>query len=162
MKKLYQEEYNYWANKLFKNAVFKGPPRQAPPDYAAINRAQEAKRVQMQAQRDEQFRVEGISDYIDYMYENPEQERRRAATGQFFNAISPGKTPNAVLANYRTDKTITLRDVKNDGKKYFDNRTATASVKKGRIKLGKRADKPTKSGGLLGSADNEKKQLLGA
>ena len=31
MKKLYQEEYNYWANKLFKNAVFKGPPRQAPP-----------------------------------------------------------------------------------------------------------------------------------
>jgi len=160
MKKLYQEEYNYWANKLFKNAVFKGGSAPAV-DYGAINRAQEQRRLKLQGERDEQFRIEGISDYIDYMYENPEQERRRSATGQFFNAISPGKTPNQFLSSYRDNKSITLADVKGDSSKYFDNRTATASIKKGRIKLGKRADRPT-SGGLLGSDENDKKQLLGA
>ena len=160
MNTIHDTEYNYWAKKLFKNVVFKGGSAPAP-DYAAINRAQEQRRMQAQAVRDEQFRVEGISDYIDYMYENPEQEKRRSATGQFFNAISPGKTPNQFLSSYRDNKSITLADVKGDSSKYFDNRTATASIKKGRIKLGKRADRPT-SGGLLGSDENDKKQLLGA
>jgi hypothetical protein len=160
MNTIHDTEYNYWAKKLFKNVVFKGGSAPAP-DYAAINRAQEQRRMQAQAVRDEQFRVEGISDYIDYMYENPEQEKRRSATGQFFNAISPGKTPNQFLASYRDNKSITLKDVKKDSGKFFDNRTAQASVKEGRIKLGKRADKPN-STGLLGTADSEQKQLLGA
>jgi len=156
----YDEEYAYWHKKLFKNAVFKGGS--APQvDYAAIRRQQEQERQRLQAKRDEEFRIEGISDYIDYMYDNPEQERRRSATGQFFNAISPGKTPNQLLSSYRDNKTITLADIKKDTGKYFDNRTAVASVKQGRIKLGKRADKPI-SGGLLGMAETDKKQLLGA
>jgi hypothetical protein len=160
MNKLYQEEYNYWAKKLFRNAVFKGGSAPAV-DYGAINRANAQRQAKLQAERDEQFRVEGISDYIDYMYDNPEQERRRSATGQFFNAISPGKTPNQFLNSYRDNKSITLADIKKDSGKYFDNRTAQASVKEGRIRLGKRADKPN-TGGLLGSAEADKKQLLGA
>ena len=134
-------------------------------DYAAIQRQQqqeqERKRAIAQAAADEEYRVKGVSDYIDYMYDNPEQERRRSATGQFFNAISPGKTPNQFLSSYRDNQTITLADIKKDTGKYFDNRTAVASVKQGRIKLGKRADKPSQAG-LLGMAETDKKQLLGA
>ena len=161
MEKLYKEEHDYWFKKLFKNAVFKGGSAPSV-DYGAINRANAQRQAKLQAERDEQFRIEGISDYIDYMYDNPETERRRSATGQFFNAISPGKTPTDLLSSYRDNKTITLADVKKDTTgKYFANRTAVSSIKEGRIKMGKRADKPMSSG-LLGTAESEKKQLLGA
>ena len=133
----------------------------APPavDYAAIQRQQEAERARLQGIRDEEFRVSGIKDYIDYMYDNPENVSRRSATGSFYTAISEGKVPSAALAGYETDKSIGVKDVKENTSKYFTNRPAVASIKKGRIKLGKRA--VVRPEGVLGGGVTEKKTLLG-
>ena len=138
--------------------------RPSPPriDYAAIARQQEQERQRLQAIRDEQFRVEGIGDYIDYMYDNPSTERMKSATGSFFTATTPGRVPNELLKTYKQDKSITLKDIKADQGKFFSKRTAVPSLKEGRIKLGKRAAKPIETGGLLGASDQDKKQLLGA
>jgi hypothetical protein len=138
--------------------------RPSPPriDYAAIARQQEQERQRLQAIRDEQFRVEGIGDYINYMYDNPSSERMRSATGQYFTATSPGRVPNQLLDTYRDDKSITLKDIKADQGKFFAKRTAVPSLKEGRIRMGKRADKPIDTGGLLGASDQDKKRLLGA
>ena len=141
-----------------------GGGRSAPPaiDYAAIQRRQDAERKRLQDIRDEEYRVSGISDYIDYMYDNPENVSRRSATGSFYTAISEGKVPNEALSGYQTDKSIGVKDVKENTDKYFTNRAAVPSIKKGRIKLGKRAiERPA---GVLGAGDDdtEKKNLLGA
>ena len=137
--------------------------RPSPPriDYAAIARQQEAERVRLQAERDEKLRVDSIGDYINYMYDNPEQTSLRAATGQFYTATSPGRVPSSALKGYEGDKNIKLSDIKANRDKFFDQRTPVASLKEGRIRLGKRAEKPL-SANLLGSPDVEKKSLLGA
>ena len=161
MQKFYDEEFNAFSKRLFRNVDFKGGS--APQvDYGAIRRQQEQERQRLQGIRDEQFRVEGIADYIDYMYDNPETERMRSATGSFFNAISPGKTPSHQLYGYQSDKSITLKGIKADTAKYFKNRSAVPTLKEGKIKLGKRTDKPVDTSGLLVTAGTEKKQLLGA
>ena len=136
--------------------------RSAPPavDYAAIQRQQDAERARLQGIRDEEYRVSGISDYIDYMYDNPENVSRRSATGSFYTAISEGKVPSKALTGYKTDKSIGVKDVKENTSKYFTNRPAVASIKKGRIKLGKRA--VVRPEGVLGGGETEKKTLLGA
>ena len=134
------------------------PPPQ--PDYAAIQRRQDAERKRLQDIRDEEFRVSGIKDYIDYMYDNPENVSRRSATGSFYTAISEGKVPSEALSGYETDKSIGVQDVKDNTDKYFTNRPAVASIKKGRIKLGKRA--VARPEGVLGGGETEKKTLLGA
>ena len=139
-----------------------GGGRSAPPaiDYAAIQRAQEAERKRLQDIRDEEYRVSGISDYIDYMYDNPENVSRRSATGSFYTAISEGKVPSQALSGYETDKSISVKDVKENTDKYFTKRAAVPSIKKGRIKLGKRA--VVRPEGVLGGGETEKKTLLGA
>ena len=140
-----------------------GGGRSAPPaiDYAAIQRRQDAERKRLQDIRDEEYRVSGISDYIDYMYDNPENVSRRSATGSFYSAISEGKVPSQALSGYETDKSIGVKDVKANTDKYFTSRAAVPSIKKGRIKLGKKAI--TRPEGVLGSSDDaEKKNLLGA
>ena len=139
-----------------------GGGRSAPPaiDYAAIQRKQDEERKRLQGIRDEEYRVSGISDYIDYMYDNPENVSRRSATGSFYTAISEGKVPNEALSGYQTDKSIGVKDVKENTDKYFTNRAVVPSIKKGRIKLGKRAiERPE---GVLGGGEEEKKNLLGA
>jgi hypothetical protein len=143
-------------------AIFGGGGRSSPViDYAAIQRQQDAERKRLQDIRDEEYRVSGISDYIDYMYDNPENVSRRSATGSFYTAISEGKVPNEALSGYRTDKSIGVKDVKENTAKYFTNRAAVPSIKKGRIKLGKKAI--TRPEGVLGGGDDaEKKNLLGA
>ena len=133
------------------------PPRV---DYAAIQRRQDAERARLQGIRDEEFRVSGIKDYIDYMYDNPENVSRRSATGSFYTAISEGKVPSQALSGYETDKSISVQDVKDNTDKYFTSRAAVPSIKKGRIKLGKRA--VVRPEGVLGGGETEKKTLLGA
>ena len=135
------------------------PPQ---PDYAAIQRQQDEERKRLQGIRDEEFRVDGIKDYVDYMYDNPENVKRRSATGSFYGAISEGKVPNELLSGYASNKDITLKDVKDNTSKYFTNRDPVPSTQKGRIKLGKRAIKRPE-GVLGGSGDDlDKKTLLGA
>ena len=136
--------------------------RPSPPavDYAAIQRKQDEERARLQGIRDEEFRVSGIKDYIDYMYDNPENVSRRSATGSFYTAISEGKVPSQALSGYETDKSIGVEDVKENTDKYFTNRPAVASIKKGRIKLGKKAI--VRPEGVLGGGEAEKKTLLGA
>ena len=134
----------------------------APPavDYAAIQRRQDEERARLQGIRDEEYRVSGISDYIDYMYDNPENVSRRSATGSFYTAISEGKVPSQALSGYETDKSISVKDVKENTDKYFTSRAAVPSIKKGRIKLGKKA--VVRPEGVLGGGETEKKNLLGA
>ena len=137
--------------------------RPSPPpavDYAAIQRRQDEERARLQGIRDEEFRVSGIKDYIDYMYDNPENVSRRSATGSFYTAISEGKVPSQALSGYETDKSISVQDVKDNTDKYFTSRAAVPSIKKGRIKLGKRA--VVRPEGVLGGGETEKKNLLGA
>ena len=105
------------------------PPPQ--PDYAAIQRKQDEERARLQGIRDEEFRVSGIKDYIDYMYDNPEKVSRRSATGSFYTAISEGKVPSQALSGYATDKSISVKDVKENTDKYFTSRAAVPSIKKG-------------------------------
>ena len=135
--------------------------RPSPPavDYAAIQRQQDEERARLQGIRDEEFRVSGIKDYIDYMYDNPEKVSRRSATGSFYTAISEGKVPSQALSGYETDKSIGVKDVKENTDKYFTSRAAVPSVKKGRIKLGKKAI--VRPEGVLGGGEAEKKTLLG-
>ena len=135
--------------------------RPSPPavDYAAIQRKQDEERARLQGIRDEEFRVSGIKDYIDYMYDNPSQVSRRSATGSFYTAISEGKVPSQALSGYETDKSIGVKDVKANTDKYFTSRAAVPSIKKGRIKLGKRA--VVRPEGVLGGGETEKKTLLG-
>ena len=136
--------------------------RPSPPavDYAAIQRKQDEERARLQGIRDEEFRVSGIKDYIDYMYDNPSQVSKRSATGSFYTAISECKVPSQALAGYETDKSIGVKDVKANTDKYFTSRAAVPSIKKGRIKLGKRA--VVRPEGVLGGGETEKKTLLGA
>ena len=136
--------------------------RPSPPavDYAAIQRKQDEERARLQGIRDEEFCVSGIKDYIDYMYDNPSQVSKRSATGSFYTAISEGKVPSQALAGYETDKSIGVKDVKANTDKYFTSRAAVPSIKKGRIKLGKRA--VVRPEGVLGGGETEKKTLLGA
>ena len=132
------------------------------PDYAAIARQQEAERVRLQGIRDEEFRVKGIKDYIDYMYDNPMNVSQRSATGSFYQAISPGRVPTPLLDTYGQNRSITLDIIKANEGQYFKNRPSVPSIKSGRIRFGKRAEKPAPGPGtLLGGADVEKKQLLG-
>jgi hypothetical protein len=142
-------------------AIFGGSRPAVPAiNYALIQAKQEEERRILQEKRDEEFRVSGIKDYIDYMYDNPSQVSRRSATGSFYTAISEGKVPSQALAGYETDKSIGVKDVKDNTDKYFTNRPAVASIKKGRIKLGKRA--VARPEGVLGGGETEKKTLLGA
>ncbi len=136
-------------------------------DYAAIQRQQQQEqerlRVIAQAKADEEYRVQGVSDYIDYMYDNPEQTRHQAPTGRYFTAVSPGSVPNQVLSNHQSDKSITPDSVKANPDKYFDRRTSQASIKPGKIRFGRMADQSSVSaGGLLGTGGQEQKTLLGA
>ena len=137
--------------------------RPSPPriDYAAIARQQEQERQRKQAIADEQYRVQGVSDYIDYMYDNPEQVTHQAATGRYFKATSPGSVPGEALANYQSDKSITAEGIKADPSKYFKKRTSEATIQPGKIRFGRMAD-TSATQGLLGSGEQQKKTLLGA
>jgi len=137
--------------------------RPSPPqvDYAAIARQQEQERQRLQGIEDEKYRVKGISDYIDYMSDNPKSMSFQAATGRYFKGVSPGATPGKALENYQTDKSITADMLKQDPSKYFDRKTSQASIQPGRIKFGKLPDKSAQQG-LLGSGQQDKKTLLGA
>jgi len=137
--------------------------RPSPPqvDYAAIARQQEQERQRLQGIEDEKYRVKGISDYIDYMSDNPKSMSFQAATGRYFKGVSPGATPGKALENYQTDKSITADMIKQDPSKYFDRKTSQASIQPGRIKFGKLPDKSAQQG-LLGSGQQDKKTLLGA
>ena len=131
-------------------------------DYAAIQRQQDQEQKRLQGIRDEEFRVSGVRDFINFQFDNPFQVTERAETGRFFKAISPGRLPGEGLENYINDKTITAKLLKENTDKYFKSRVSIPSVKEGRIQFGKRADKPS-STGLLGTGDDEaKKTLLGA
>ena len=142
-------------------AIFGGGRPAVPAmNYALIQAKQEEERRILQEKRDEEFRVSGIKDYIDYMYDNPSQVSRRSATGSFYTAISEGKVPSQALAGYETDKSIGVKDVKANTDKYFTSRAAVPSIKKGRIKLGRRA--VVRPEGGLGGGETEKKTLLGA
>ena len=142
-------------------AIFGGGRPAVPAmNYALIQAKQEEERRILQEKRDEEFRVSGIKDYIDYMYDNPSQVSRRSATGSFYTAISEGKVPSQALAGYETDKSIGVKDVKANTDKYFTSRAAVPSIKKGRIKLGRRA--VVRPEGVLGGGETEKKTLLGA
>ena len=143
----------------FKAIFGGGRPAVPAMNYALIQAKQEEERRILQEKRDEEFRVSGIKDYIDYMYDNPENVSRRSATGSFYTAISEGKVPSQALAGYETDKSISVKDVKANTDKYFTSRAAVPSIKKGRIKLGKRA--VVRPEGVLGGGDTEKKTLLG-
>jgi len=137
--------------------------RPSPPqvDYAAIARQQEQERQRLQGIEDEKYRVKGVSDYIDYMSDNPKSMSFQAATGRYFKGVSPGATPGKALENYQTDKSITADMIKQDPSKYFDRKTSQASIQPGRIKFGKLPDKSAQQG-LLGSGQQDKKTLLGA
>jgi hypothetical protein len=144
----------------FKAIFGGGRPAVPAMNYALIQAKQEEERRILQEKRDEEFRVSGIKDYIDYMYDNPENVSRRSATGSFYTAISEGKVPSQALSGYETDKSISVQDVKDNQDKYFTSRAAVPSIKKGRIKLGKRA--VVRPEGVLGGGETEKKTLLGA
>jgi len=137
--------------------------RPSPPqvDYAAIARQQEQERQRLQGIEDEKYRVKGVSDYIDYMSDNPKSMSFQAATGRYFKGVSPGATPGKALENYQTDKSITADMIKQDPSKYFDRKTSQASIQPGRIRFGKLPDKSAQQG-LLGSGQQDKKTLLGA
>lgn len=138
--------------------------RPSPPrvDYAAIARQQEQERQRQQAVADEKYRVQGVSDYIDYMYDNPERVTHQASTGRYFQATSPGSVPGDALANYQSDKSITADIIKSDPSRYFKKRTSEATIQPGKIRFGRMADKASPTQGLLGSGEQEKKTLLGA
>mgnify|MGYP003633297593 FL=1 len=148
-------------SKLFRFADCKGGggPRI---DYAAIQRQQDQERQRLQGIADEKYRVQGVSDFIDFMYDNPEQSKHQSASGRYFTGVSPGATPNKILANYQTDKSITAKALKADPTKFFDRRTSEASIKPGRIKFGKTTDRSADPSGLLGSGAMDQKTLLGA
>jgi|TARA_R100000750_G_C2280772_1_gene71125 hypothetical protein len=145
-------------------ARFFGGGRSAPPqpDYAAIQRQQQAEQQRLVDERAEELRVQGVSNYIDFMYDNPESISQRGATGQYFKAVSPGKIPTDALAGYKTDKSITAEILRDSPTKYFQNRSLVPSTQKGRIRLGTTKKAGPVAGGLLGAADVEKKTLLGA
>tara|TARA_R110002051_G_scaffold28101_1_gene67236 strand:- start:848 stop:1333 length:486 start_codon:yes stop_codon:yes gene_type:complete len=158
-------ERNYELEQLL-NSVFRyadckggGGPRI---DYAAIQRQQDQERQRLQGIADEKYRMQGVSDFIDYMYDSPEQSRHQSAAGRYFTGVSPGAIPNKVLANYQTDKSITAKALKANPTQFFDRRTSEASIKPGRIKFGKTADKSADASGLLGSGGQDQKTLLGA
>ena len=148
---------------LQKIVVFFGRSKSPPvPDYAALQRQQDLERKRLQGIRDEEFRISGVRDFINFQFDNPFQVTERAETGRFFKAISPGRIPGEGLENYINDKTITAKLLKENTDKYFKSRVSIPSVKEGRIQFGKRADKPA-TVGLLGTGDDEtKKTLLGA
>ena len=137
--------------------------RPSPPqvDYAGFARQQEQERQRLQGIEDEKYRVKGITDYIDYMSDNPKSMSFQAATGRYFKGVSPGATPGKALENYQTDKSINVDMVKQDPSKYFDRKTSQASIQPGRIRFGKLPDKSAQVG-LLGSGEQDKKTLLGA
>ncbi len=137
--------------------------RPSPPrvDYAAIARQQEQERQRQQAIADEKYRVQGVSDYIDYMYDNPEQVTHQSSTGRYFKATSPGSIPGDALANYQSDKSITADVIKANPNKYFKKRTSEATIQPGKIRFGRTADRASTEG-LLGSGEQQKKTLLGA
>lgn len=159
---LFQENTDDVIKHLSRFVVFKGgsAPRI---DYAAIQRQQEQERARLQAIRDEEFRVSGVRDFINFQFDNPFQVTEKAETGRFFKAISPGRVPGDALKDYVNDKSITAKLLKENVDKYFKSRVSIPSVKEGRIQFGKRADKPS-TAGLLGTGDDEmgKKALLGA
>ena len=134
-------------------------------DYAAIQRQQQQEqerlRVIAQAKSDEEYRVKGISDYIDFMSDNPETMTYQAATGRYFTGISTGSTPGSALENYQTDKSINVDAIKKDPSSYFDRKTGQPSVQPGRIRFGKVPDRASRTG-LLGTGESDKKNLLGA
>jgi len=147
---------------LSKFVVFKGGGRAPQIDYGAIQRQQDQERARLQAIRDEEFRVSGVRDFINFQFDNPFQVTEKAASGRFFKAISPGRVPGDALSDYVNDKSITAKALKENTEKYFKSRVSIPSVKEGRIQFGKRADKPS-TAGLLGAGDEDStKALLGA
>jgi len=147
---------------LSKFVVFKGGGRAPQIDYGAIQRQQDQERARLQAIRDEEFRVSGVRDFINFQFDNPFQVTEKAASGRFFKAISPGRVPGDALSDYVNDKSITAKALKENTEKYFKSRVSIHSVKAGRIQFGKRADKPS-TAGLLGAGDEDStKALLGA
>ena len=161
MKKNDNYELEHILGKIFRFADCKG--RRAPQiDYAAVAAQQEAERQRLQGIQDENYRVQGVSDFIDYMYDNPEESKHQSATGRYFTGVSPGATPNKILANYQSDKSITAKSLKANPDQFFDRRTSEASIKPGRIKFGKTADRSADASGLLGSGAMDQKTLLGA
>jgi len=160
----YEAESVTWPVNLLKACDQGKRRRSGPPavDYAAIQRQQDQERKRLQGIRDEEFRVSGVRDFINFQFDNPFQVTERSETGRFFKAISPGRIPGEGLKDYINDRTITAKLLKENTDKYFQSRVSIPSVKKGRIQFGKRADKPS-SAGLLGTGDDElKKTLLGA
>ena len=160
----YEAESVTWPVNLLKACDQGKRRRSGPPavDYAAIQRQQDQERKRLQGIRDEEFRVSGVRDFINFQFDNPFQVTERSETGRFFKAISPGRLPGEGLKDYINDKTITAKLLKENTDKYFKSRVSIPSVKEGRIQFGKRADKPSSSG-LLGTGDDEpKKTLLGA
>ena len=161
MKKNDNYELEHILGKIFRFADCKG--RRAPQiDYAAVAAQQEAERQRLQGIQDEKYRVQGVSDFIDYMYDNPEESKHQSATGRYFTGVSPGATPNKILENYQSDKSITAKSLKANPDQFFDRRTSEASIKPGRIKFGKTADRSADASGLLGSGAMDQKTLLGA
>jgi len=161
MKKNDNYELEHILGKIFRFADCKG--RRAPQiDYAAVAAQQEAERQRLQGIQDEKYRVQGVSDFIDYMYDNPEESKHQSATGRYFTGVSPGATPNKILDNYQSDKSITAKTLKANPDQFFDRRTSEASIKPGRIKFGKTADRSADASGLLGSGAKDQKTLLGA
>ncbi len=147
---------------LSKFVVFKGGGSAPQIDYGAIQRQQDQERARLQAIRDEEFRVSGVRDFINFQFDNPFQVTEKAASGRFFKAISPGRVPGDALSDYVNDKSITAKALKENTEKYFKSRVSIPSVKEGRIQFGKRADKPS-TAGLLGAGDEDStKALLGA
>jgi len=161
MKKNDNYELEHILGKIFRFADCKG--RRAPQiDYAAVAAQQEAERQRLQGIQDEKYRVQGVSDFIDYMYDNPEESKHQSATGRYFTGVSPGATPNKILDNYQSDKSITAKTLKANPDQFFNRRTSEASIKPGRIKFGKTADRSADASGLLGSGAKDQKTLLGA
>ena len=161
MKKNDNYELEHILGKIFRFADCKG--RRAPQiDYAAVAAQQEAERQRLQGIQDENYRVQGVSDFIDYMYDNPEESKHQSATGRYFTGVSPGATPNKILDNYQSDKSITAKTLKANPDQFFNRRTSEASIKPGRIKFGKTADRSADASGLLGSGAKDQKTLLGA
>ena len=161
MKKNDNYELEHILGKIFRFADCKG--RRAPQiDYAAVAAQQEAERQRLQGIQDEKYRVQGVSDFIDYMYDNPEESKHQSATGRYFTGVSPGATPNKILDNYQSDKSITAKTLKANPDQFFNRRTSEASIKPGRIKFGKTADRSADASGLLGSGAMDQKTLLGA
>jgi len=93
--------------------MFGGGGRRPPQvDYAALQRQQDVERKRLQGIRDEEFRISGVRDFINFQFDNPFQVTERAETGRFFKAISPGRIPGEGLKDYINDKTITAKLLK--------------------------------------------------